>query len=88
MDLKNIVGLKQEEIDMLSKNWITTAEEFASISFNKVLSRNLQKLLNVRTSRYTEICQMIIKSLPELKVKEIKEFKNIQNKTGSKKPKK
>jgi hypothetical protein len=86
MDLKNVIGLENEEIEMLSKNWITTSEEFASIYFNKSLSSNLQKLLDVSHSRYIQICEAILKSLSQSKINEIKEFKNIQNKTGTKKP--
>ena len=86
MDLRNIVGLKEDEIEKLSKNWITTAEEFASIYFNQTLSDNLQKLLNTSTLRYNEISEVIIKSLTETKINEIKRIKNTENKTGAKRP--
>jgi len=86
MDLNNIVGIKREEIELLSKNWITTSEEFASICLIKSLSKNLQKLLKVNDSRYKEIVKLILNSLPDIKINEIKQFKNIQNKTGAKKP--
>lgn len=88
MDLRSITGLKEDEIEKLSKCWITTAEEFASIYFNNTLSINLQKLLNTSSHRYNQISETIIKSLTEAEINEIKGFKNIQNKTGAKNPKK
>jgi len=86
MDLNKITGIKHDEIELLSKNWITTSEEFASICLNKSQRINLQKLLKVNDSRYKEIEILILNSLSEIKINEIKQFKNIQNKTGAKKP--
>jgi len=86
MDLKNIAGIKGEEIELLSKNWITTSEEFASLCLNISLSKNLQDLLKVNDSRYKVIVKLILKTLSDIKINEIKQFKNIQNKTGAKKP--
>ena len=86
MDLNKVNGIKHEEIELLSKNWITTSEEFASVCLNESLSKNLQELLKVNDNRYREIVKLILKSIADIKIKEIKEFKNIQNKTGAKKP--
>lgn len=86
MDLKNVIGIKNEEIELLSKNWITTSEEFASIFLNKSLSKNLQELLKVNDIRFQVIVKLILNSLSETKLNEIKQFSNFQNKTGAKKP--
>lgn len=86
MNLKDIVGINHQEIELLSKNWITTSEEFASICLNESLSKHLQELLGVNETRYKEIVKHILNSLSEKKINEIKQFKNIQNKTGAKKP--
>lgn len=88
MELTKVRGLKKEEIDLLSKNWITTAEEFISIYVNKTLAQNLKNLLLVDDSRFSEIVALLNESIPESKIKEIKKFKNFQFKTGAKKPKK
>lgn len=88
MDLIHVKGLNQEEINHLAKNWITTSEEFASICLNEKLSKNLQELLEVDVNRYTEIVSLVINSLSEEQISEIKQFKNYQNKTGAKRPKK
>lgn len=88
MDLKDIVGLKEQEIVLLSENWITTSEQFISVCLNEKLSDNLQMLLKVDNSRYNEICEFIIQSISESKIEEVKKFKNTQHKTGAKKPKK
>lgn len=86
MDLNNIIGIKSQEIELLSKNWITTSEEFASICLNENLSKNLQELLKVNNRRYKEIEELILNSLSDIKIKEITQFKNTQNKTGAKRP--
>ena len=86
MNLTQIKGLKQEEINQLSKNWITTSEEFASICLNEELSKNLQELLKVDLNRYTEIVSLILQSLSKDQISKIKQFKNFQNKTGAKRP--
>lgn len=86
MNLTQIKGLKQEEVNQLSKNWITTSEEFASICLNEELSKNLQELLKVDLNRYTEIVSLILQSLSKDQISKIKQFKNFQNKTGAKRP--
>lgn len=86
MDLNRVIGIKSQEIELLSKNWITTSEEFASICLNKSLSKNLQELLKVNDNRFQMIVKLILNSLSDIKIKEIRQFKNIQNKTGAKKP--
>lgn len=88
MKLSDVKGLKKEEINALSQNWITTAEDFISISSNVTLSRNLITLLGVTTSRYEEIVKLIESSIPQSKREEIKKFKNPQFKSGAKKPRK
>ncbi len=88
MDLKNVIGIKSEEIELLSKNWITTSEEFASICLNKSLSKNLQGLLKVNDNRFQVIVKLILNSISDDKINEIRHFKNFQNKTGAKRPKK
>jgi predicted AlkP superfamily pyrophosphatase or phosphodiesterase len=88
MDLKKVVGLKREEIALLSESWITTSEEFISICLNKKLSENLQILLQVDKSRYNEICELIIQSISKSKIEEIRKFENTKHKAGAKKPKK
>jgi len=86
MDLNKITGIKHDEIELLSKNWITTSEEFASICLNNSLSKNLQELLKVNDNRFKEIVKLILNSLSDIQISELKQFKNIQNKTGAKKP--
>ena len=86
MNLTQITGLKQEEVNQLSKNWITTSEEFASIYLNEDLSKNLQELLKVDLNRYTEIVSLILQTLSKGQISKIKQFKNFQNKTGAKRP--
>jgi hypothetical protein len=86
MDLKNVSGIKSEEIELLSKNWITTSEEFTSICLNKNLSKNLQRLLKVNDNRFQVMVKLILNSLSDDKINEIKQFKNFQNKTGAKRP--
>jgi len=86
MDLNKITGIKRDEIELLSKNWITTSEEFASICLNNSLSKNLQELLKVNDNRFKEIVKLILNSLSDIQISELKQFKNIQNKTGAKKP--
>lgn len=86
MNLTQITGLKQEEVNQLSKNWITTSEEFASIYLNEELSKNLQELLKVDLNRYTEIVSLILQTLSKGQISKIKQFKNFQNKTGAKRP--
>lgn len=86
MDLKQVKGLEEEEINQLSKNWITTSEEFASICLNEEVSKNLQELLKVDLNRYTEIVSLILQSLSKDQLSKIKQFKNFQFKTGAKKP--
>ncbi len=88
MNLKQVKGLNDCEISQLSKMWINTSEEFASICLNEDLSKNLQKLLQVDLSRYEEIVSLILQSLSEDEINNIKQFKNFQNKTGAKKPRK
>jgi hypothetical protein len=88
MDLTHVKGLKKEEINQLSKNWITTSEEFASICLNEELSKNLQELLKVDVNRYTQIVSLILNSLSKEQIRKIKQFKNYQNKTGAKRLKK
>ena len=85
MDLKNIKGLSDNEINLLSKYWITTSDEFASIYLKKDLSQNLQQLLHIDKKRYDEVVFLILSTLTPEKINEIKSFKNYQNKSGAKK---
>lgn len=55
MDLNKKSGIKRDEIELLSKNWITTSEGFASICLNNSLSKNLQELLKVNDNRFKEV---------------------------------
>jgi hypothetical protein len=86
MELANIIGLKKEEIELLAKNWITTVEEFISISTNSDLTNNLQNLLQVDDSRYKEIIDLLLQSSSISKINEIKKFKNNQFKKGARRP--
>jgi hypothetical protein len=62
------------------------SEEFASICLNEELSKNLQKLLKVDLNRYAEIVTIVLNSLSKDQIDKIKQFKNLQNKTGAKRP--
>jgi len=86
--LKDIEGLKTEEIEILSEyGYLTATQVYSIMTMKQPLPDNLRETLGINENRYNEIKNIIKLSLDPIVVDEIENYVPVEYSLGAKEPK-